>query len=116
MSIKVYNIQNNGSVHTPLLIVHGESSVSQSGVLTVSHQGNGFPPLHYEVNKGFFKALVHLDPGENSLVLTHSQGQVVGGQAQFDNNSKTKPYGVNFKINYTPLLQNRPVHLLSRCI
>lgn len=111
MSIKIYNIQNNGTVHTPLLIVHGESTVSQNGVLSVSHQGDAFPPLHYEVNKGFFKALVHLDPGENSLVFTHSQGKLTGGQPQFDTNGQNKPYAVGFKIVYQPLLQNRPVHL-----
>ncbi|CCH43668.1 putative zinc metalloproteinase [Wickerhamomyces ciferrii] len=111
MSIKIYNVQHNGTVHTPLLIVHGESKVSGSGVLTVSHQGNAFPPLHYEVNQGFFKAIVHLEPGENPLTFTHSQGQVVGGFPQYDQTNKNKPYSVGFTINYVPLLQNRPVHL-----
>lgn len=104
-------MQNNGTVHSPLLIVHGESSVSQGGVLTVSHRGDSFPPLHYEVNKGFFKAIVHLEPGENPLVFQHSQGQVIGGQAQYDTNSRQKPYGISFTINYVPLVQNKPIHM-----
>jgi len=111
MSIKIYNVQNGGEVHTPLLIVHGESSVSQSGVLTVSHKGDAFPPLCYEINKGFFKAIVHLEPGENPLLFTHSDGKLVGGQPQYEKNPQYKTYGVGFKINYIPLLQNRPIHL-----
>lgn len=98
-------------MHTPLLIVHGETSAAKSGILRVLHQGSAYPPLYFEVNSGFFKAAIHLDPGPNPLFFTHYSGQIVNGYPQQDGRPSFKDETVSFTVNYTPLLQNKPIHL-----
>lgn len=92
--ITLYNIQERVPVRTPLVIVHGEASAKQ-GTLIVAN-GNG-PPLFYEINAGFFKAPVHLEPGNNSVSFTVRQG-----------NKDLESIRAN--INYERI-DNKPVHL-----
>lgn len=110
MSITFYNVEHQGVVHTPLVVVHGESSYAKSGLVTVSHRSNAFPSLHFEVNSGFFKAVIHLDDGANDLVFTHSKGSVVNGFPQY-NTEKHEVGSIGLIINYQPLRNNLPVHL-----
>lgn len=109
MGINVYNVQSGGTVHTPLLIVHGESTASKSGILTVTNRGEAYPPLYYEVNQGLFKAIVHLEPGLNQLVLSQYDGRIVNGFPEYTNNSSRASHPLD--LTYIPLVQNRPVHL-----
>jgi hypothetical protein len=108
MTIKAHNISDGDVVHTPLFVIHGECLHSQSGVITVKHKTDAYPPLFYEVNYGYYKAIIHLDPGVNDLILSHSEGTVVNGYPQYTGNSQC--IDMNMSINYQPL-DNKPIHL-----
>jgi hypothetical protein len=49
------------------------------------------------VRNGQFKALIHLSPGENTIKMTFYDG--------------LNPWISSWTVNYTPLLQNPPLHL-----
>jgi hypothetical protein len=91
-----------------MFVIHGECLHSKSGIITVKHRKDEFPPLFYEVNSGFYKAITHLEPGLNDLVLIHSEGKVVNGYPHYSGNRQG--IGMNLSINYQPL-DNKPIHL-----
>ncbi|ETS62973.1 hypothetical protein PaG_02743 [Moesziomyces aphidis] len=70
-TLRFTNLQPGESVYTRLLIVEGTvGSGSPSGQLTVSHDlTSGFEEQIWEINQGYFKALVPLTPGKNDLTL-----------------------------------------------
>lgn len=102
---RVFNVNNNDIVHTRLYTLEGSAGPIQSGVdssIIVFHHINSFPSLRYQVSDGYFKALVHLNPGVNNLRLVWEDGK--------NPNPHSRENSSEITINYVPLLQNPPVH------
>lgn len=99
---RVHNVNNHDVVHTRLLILEGTAGPvidgSNSSII-VYHHIDSFPSLRYQVSDGYFKALVHLNPGINNL-------RIVWEDPQNPNNIITS----ELSLNYVPLLQNPPLH------
>ncbi|KAH3686811.1 hypothetical protein WICPIJ_002208 [Wickerhamomyces pijperi] len=112
-NFKFFNLPSNLTTHTPLLIIHGQSLVGQTGYVTISSRDNLFPPLNYEVNDGFFKILAHLNRGVNDLVIGHYDGALSNGfPVNARNGDKLlSSHLEHIRINYEFLQQNKPVHL-----
>lgn len=114
MSIRIFNRQNNATVHAAEIIVHGSSSHS-SGIIQVSatntDNGATFPPQFFEVNGSFFKALVHLEPGSNEIVFKHRSGIFQHGRPVIDQVPQFEELETTLNLNYEPLTLNPPVHL-----
>ncbi|KAJ1730627.1 hypothetical protein LPJ61_002912, partial [Coemansia biformis] len=72
--MKFLNIKDNELVYQRFLIVHGHvPGVSGSDdKITVHHPD--FPALTFPAVDGYFKAIVHLDSGENELEFHYLQG------------------------------------------
>lgn len=101
-SPRVFNANNNDVVHTRLYILEGSAGPMCSNAdssIVVYHHVNSFPSLRYQVTDGYFKALVHLNPGVNNLRLVWEDS----------NNPNSNNYS-EITLNYVPLLQNPPLH------
>lgn len=108
MAIQVHNLQSGGTVHSPMIVLHGQSSLGGSGVASLVHRGSKVPAVHYEINDGFFKIIAFLEPGTNEFDIVCSAGEVgKAGVPVFKAEKERMP----FNINYVPLTQNKPVHL-----
>lgn len=99
---KVLNVNNNDIVHTRLYTLEGSAgpmAPNSDSSIIVYHHINSFPSMRYQVSDGYFKALVHLNPGVNNLRLVWED----------PNNPNSSVYS-EITLTYTPLLQNRPLH------
>lgn len=99
---RIFNLNNNDVVHTRLYTLEGSAGQIVSGVessVIVYHHINSFPSLRYQVTDGYFKALVHLNPGVNKLRLVWE-----------DTHNPNSNIYTDFTVNYVPLLQNPPLH------
>lgn len=95
--IKFWNLSSGETVSQRITIVIGETRNKCDGSIIVHHHLGTFPSQRWPVNDGWFRALVHLEPGPNRLqfVLESERGAPVTG----------------LELEYMPLLQNPPVHL-----
>lgn len=67
-------------------------------MITVHHHLEGYPPTQWPVNCGYFKVLVHLDPGPNRL--------------RFDfTGAKIPCTSSTILVNYLPLTSSPPLYL-----
>ncbi|KAL6944457.1 hypothetical protein ACO0RG_001194 [Hanseniaspora osmophila] len=98
--IELINFDNGMEAHSPCVIVHGKinggSDVKDFQQVNVSSLQT--PPLQYEINGAFFKAVVYLTPGLNRLRFT-------------SNGKAGKTLVKTLALTYVPLLQDIPVHL-----
>ncbi|CCF60216.1 hypothetical protein KAFR_0J01500 [Kazachstania africana CBS 2517] len=92
-TIELFNLVENDSIVSPCITVHGKLSKSDSA-RNIQVQHPQLPPLSFPVNEGFFKATILLTPGENRLMFVT------------DTN-----VSCTVTCHYTPLVQNKPVHL-----
>ncbi|ODV96982.1 hypothetical protein PACTADRAFT_15486 [Pachysolen tannophilus NRRL Y-2460] len=110
MTITLYN-RPLADIHVPVYILFGKCEKTKSGLVRVYHQNQqSFPPQYYEVNDGYFKALIHVNPGENSLGVEVCKGKFIDGVPSVEKSSYSGE-SVLLDINYVPLLNNPPVHL-----
>ncbi|CAH2447026.1 Putative metalloendopeptidase [Komagataella phaffii CBS 7435] len=67
-------------VHSPVFILHGQvTSTQRNGVLSVVPTNRKvFPVQHFEVNESYFKAILHLEEGENELIIDYNEGKMYG--------------------------------------
>lgn len=74
LNLRFINLQPGETVYTRLLIVEGTLGPgSPNGNLNVSSDArSGFKDSTWEINQGYFKALVPLTPGNNDLVFNWS--------------------------------------------
>ncbi|ODV63453.1 putative metalloendopeptidase ASCRUDRAFT_40751 [Ascoidea rubescens DSM 1968] len=112
MSLKILNYKSLDTVHIPVVILHGVSS-EESGIIQAYYNGNFFPQQYFDVNAKYFKALIYLQPGPNLIYLTYYPGYFRNSLPIFDSQSRlhVKPFSETITINYTPLLNNPPLHL-----
>ncbi|CAF1093287.1 unnamed protein product [Didymodactylos carnosus] len=87
----------NSQVHSRLLLVKGTCGSSATGEIQISSHHDNFPSQSFPVRNGQFKALIHLSPGENTIKMNFYDG--------------SSPWVSSWTVNYTPLLQNPPLHL-----
>jgi hypothetical protein len=102
---RFYNVTNGETVHQRLFLLHGGAGPTGSqydASILVHHHLNSFPAQRFGVADGYFKALVHLQPGENSLTVMFEPPP----------GAPDKPISSVLTINYIPLLQNPPLHLV----
>lgn len=104
MAPRFLNINHNDVVYERIFLLHGTAgSVGHQfdGSVVVYHHLNSFPPQRFPVTDGYFKALVHLEPGPNQV------------RVEFEAPSlNIHPVSSSVLIHYTPLLQNPPLHLV----
>jgi len=99
---KVTSHLPSSTVHARLLLVTGIIPIpSLDGELWVITHNYSFPAQKFPVRSSTFKALLHLSPGENSPTLDFRPSSIPGGS-----------YQSVFYVNYIPLLQNPPLHLV----
>lgn len=111
MSIRIFNREDGATVYVPEILVTGSSS-NASGIIEVSHKDLSFPSQAFEVNHHFFKALVHLNPGSNSLVFTHRSGRFQNGYPEFDKVPQFDEITGKLHLTYSEELNaNPPIHL-----
>lgn len=108
MSIQLFNPPTQ-PIGAPVYLLHGQSNAESRGILTVYHKDlSTFPPQYYEINSGFFKALVHVNPGTNEIILRHDQGVLNSNAAP--TLTKTGLATLELQIQYKPN-PSPPVHL-----
>ncbi|KAK9475387.1 putative peptidase family-domain-containing protein [Dipodascopsis tothii] len=101
---RFYNVSDKNTVHQRLLLVHGTAGPQDrrfDSWITVHHHIASFPPQTFPVANGYFKALVHLSPGENNLRFTYAPPTGGNGVS----------LSTDITLNYLPLLQNPPLYL-----
>lgn len=101
---KFFNINDNDTVHERLFLLHGRAGPenrSFNGSVVINHHLDSFPAQRFPVTDGYFKALVHLEPGPNELMVNFESP---------DLNIPPFKYMSKLKIHYLPLLQNPPLH------
>lgn len=115
MLLTISNWKDNETVYNPSILVKGRAT---SSLVRVIHHGIDrfrFPDQHYEVNNGWFRGLVHLEPGENTIFI-----QAVDGKMAHDPRYKGKAHAevgkvydtfARLVVTYIPLVNNRPIHL-----
>lgn len=98
---RFYNVASETTVHERLFLLFGGAGPENTpfdASLVVYHHVNSFPAQRWPVSDGYFKALVHLQPGVNNLTIEY----------EGPNNDKAKS---KLTLHYVPLLQNPPLHL-----
>ncbi|KAK7206832.1 putative peptidase family-domain-containing protein [Myxozyma melibiosi] len=101
---RFYNVSQKSNLYQRVVLVHGGAGPQNTqfdASITVHHHLAEFPPLTFPVADGYFKALVHLSPGSNDLRFVFNPPPGMG----------SGPSSSNLQLNYTPLLQNAPLHL-----
>lgn len=68
------------------------------GMITVHHHFEGYPPTQWPVNSGYFKVLVHLDPGPNRLRFYFSGAKIPCTSS-------------TILINFLPLTSSPPLYM-----
>ncbi|EEB08261.1 metallopeptidase [Schizosaccharomyces japonicus yFS275] len=93
------NIKTGETVYHRFVLVRGRVSVERDGCITVTHNQGSFPSQSWPVNGGFYKALVHVEPGENDIefCFNESNGNVTTKQS--------------LKLHYQRLTNNPVVQL-----
>jgi hypothetical protein len=96
-------VQDNQWVHQSLLLVFGRVGFAESpinsGQITVHHHLEGYPATQWPVSDGYFKALVHLDPGPNRIRFEY-------------NTAKIPTFSTAMILNMLPLAASPPLHLV----
>ncbi|CCK70454.1 putative metalloendopeptidase KNAG_0E01920 [Huiozyma naganishii CBS 8797] len=92
--IEFFNLKEKEHVVSPCVIIHGKCSQKSANAQHIQVQHPQLPTLNFPINANIFKATVLLSPGENRLVFVTDTGA-----------SKI------ITCVYTPMLQNKPVHL-----
>ncbi|KAK9469329.1 putative peptidase family-domain-containing protein [Lipomyces arxii] len=101
--ILFHNVSQGSNLYQRVVLIHGGAGPANTrfdAAITVHHHLGEFPPQTFPVSDGYFKALVHLSPGENNLMFTFAPGNLGGS-----------PCSTPLKLNYVPMLQNAPLHL-----
>ncbi|CAM0135928.1 unnamed protein product [Umbelopsis sp. WA50703] len=100
LSPQITNVADKDTVYQRILLINGRAGTTEnrfeSTVTVVSH---GFPTLHWPCVDSHFKALVHLNPGPNtiSFIFNGPNGQT---------------YTTHFHLTYIALTQNSPLYLV----
>ncbi|RCK64351.1 hypothetical protein Cantr_00261 [Candida viswanathii] len=111
-----FNYQNNEIVSSPTVIVSGSTSTGLArGVVSfVNNDNKVFPPQHFEVNNGHFKAILHVSPGDSNKFKVEVLDNGSINQFGFVEYNGGKPHVVDhgeLVLIFYPLPQNKPVHL-----
>lgn len=98
----VENLETSSTVSQRLIILEGRAGGSHpppfSHLLAHPDSSSGFSPVKWEVNHGFFKALVSLTPGNNDIKLDWLQTE------------SSSPISTHFNLNFQPS-NAPPLHL-----
>lgn len=100
--MQILSIADGSWVHTSLLLVFGYCGPFErpvDGSLTVSHPQSNFPSTSWPVSDGFFKALVHLEPGPNQVHFELSATRFPAVSSQIT-------------LHMMPLTSTPPLHLV----
>ncbi|KAH3668974.1 hypothetical protein OGAPHI_002729 [Ogataea philodendri] len=101
-------------LQVPVYILKGQTSVPRNGLLAIFN--DKFNVQYYEVYNGHFKAMIHLGPGVNSLVLQHVDGIWMNGQPAFPKDAPSVYAESKVKINYSPIQDDRLVPKIHLCV
>lgn len=93
--IRFQNVTPNETLRQRLFLVHGTTQEAINSSVVVYHHLESFPAQRFPVVDGYFKALVHLEPGPNTVTFVCDLN---GQQASLN-------------VRYEPLLQDPPLHL-----
>lgn len=108
-----FNFQDGEMVSSPTVIVLGQTSKTATGVVLFTNNENRvFPPQHFEVNNGHFKAILHVSEGTNSFSVEIAANGVVSplGFAEFRGQPQIADLG-KLLLHFNSLPQNKPLHL-----
>ena len=110
-----FNYQNGEIVSSLTIIVSGRTSsgIDRGIVVFTNNNNKVFPPQCVEVNRGQFKALVHISPDEDNLFKAEviSNGMINHlGFAEYSGTPNIVDNG-ELRVTFKPLPQNNPVHL-----
>lgn len=98
---RFHNIHDGDTVHERIFLLHGGAGPANTqfdASVVIYHHIDSFPAQRWPVADGYFKALVHLQPGINNL------------KVEYEDTHGEKDSS-NITIHYVPLLQNPPLHL-----
>ncbi|KAF1803772.1 putative peptidase family-domain-containing protein, partial [Mucor lusitanicus] len=96
-NIQISNVREGETVHQRFLLVNGRAGPRNSSFdKPIYVVCNDFPQTEWPCVNSYFKAMVHLVPGPNTITFIFPQ----------DNES------LHFHVNYLPLLQNPPLSLV----
>ncbi|KAI8647415.1 putative peptidase family-domain-containing protein [Parasitella parasitica] len=96
-SIQIDNVKDGETVHQRFLLVNGRAGPRNGSFDRPIHVlCNDFPQTEWPCVNSFFKAMVHLVPGANTITFAFPQ----------ENDT------LHFHVNYLPLLQNPPLSLV----
>ncbi|KAG5421454.1 hypothetical protein I9W82_000545 [Candida metapsilosis] len=110
------NYGDNEIVSSPTVLVSGSTTLkTQHGVISFTNNDNKvFPPQHFEVNSGQFKALIHVSPGDpNHFRIELSDNGVIDGFGfpQYKNGRPNVVDRGSLALKFNPLPENKPVHM-----
>lgn len=108
-----FNFQDGEMVSSPAVLVLGSSSQIGTGVILFTNNENRvFPPQHFEVNNGRFKALLHVSEGSNSFQVELAGNGIVNplGFPEYRGQPQIADKG-RFTLHFNPLPENKPLHM-----
>lgn len=108
-----FNYKNGEIVSSPTVIVSGRTNAPvQQGLIQFINNGNKvFPPQFYEVNRGQFKAVLHVSPNEPNNFQVSIQDKAYLNDQGFPVQHQNVVDSGNLTLYFYPLPQNKPVHL-----
>lgn len=111
-----FNYKEGEIVSSPTVIISGKTSTGlrQGVVQFINNDNRVFPPQHFEVNNGNFKAIVHVSPNEANKFQIEVMDNGFLNAFGFPEYSNGRPNVVDkseLTMYFNTLNQNKPVHL-----
>lgn len=107
-----FNYSQGEAIALPAVIVSGKVLEHVTGVVRfINNNCKVFPPIHFEVNEGHFKAFLHVSPGDNHFVaevFPRARLNEFGFPDQLG--KKTDEGSLVLKLIET---NNKPIHLVA---
>ncbi|EPX70573.1 metallopeptidase [Schizosaccharomyces octosporus yFS286] len=95
------NIQNNETVYHRFVIVHGRVTSNNShtsAFVTVKHFADTFPQQYWVVTDSYFKALIHVVPGENVVLFQTDNGSELSLRLNYQVLNDNPFYRIGFVV------------------
>lgn len=108
----IFNYSDNELVASPTVLVSGKTNSASQGVVQFTNNGNKvFPPQQFEVNNGFFKALLHISSDEPNKFHVQVFDKVSIGEFGFMEGTGQCVDEGKLTLIHNDLPQQKPVHL-----
>lgn len=111
LSMVQFNYKDGEIVSSPTVIVSGSCNSEYGVVEFINNENKVFPPQHYEVNNGRFKAIVHVTPEGANCFAVNVWDKACLNAGGFLANGKVISEKGQLTLFFNPLPENKPLHM-----